>query len=64
MDMMLNERELKRVIDWARIVFRGGVGERGMLTCCVPQTELDQLVLDVEIVHVVFEHGGFTVGGG
>lgn len=36
---------------------------RFALTGRVPQAEFDELVVDVDIVNVVFEYGGFAGGG-
>lgn len=30
-------------------------------TCCIPQAQLDYLVVDLDILHVVLKHSRFTV---
>lgn len=35
-----------------------------MLTSCIPKTKLDQLIIDVQIVHVILEYGWLAREGG
>lgn len=58
-------------LPWGRLCWSGAVvgvlggrgkGEEGRThTGGVPEAEFDELVVDVEVVHVVFEHGGLAV---
>jgi hypothetical protein len=46
-----------------------GIGEGAetvefFLAGCVPEAELDELLVDIDVLYVVFKYGGFAVGRG